>query len=91
VEDVLLTHPAVAECGVIGAPDEERGQVVMAFVVLRQTGSANDALAAALQDWVKQQLAPYKYPRRIRFVDELPRTENAKLQRFMLRRWAQES
>ncbi|MEY4712005.1 MAG: hypothetical protein RIS88_1455, partial [Pseudomonadota bacterium] len=91
VEDVLLAHPEVAECGVIGAPDEERGQVVMAFVVLRQTASANDTLAAALQDWVKRQLAPYKYPRRIRFVDELPRTENAKLQRFMLRRWAQES
>jgi len=89
VEDVLLTHPQVAECGVVGAPDTERGQVVMAFVVLRQP-AADESLTRELQDWVKQRLAPYKYPRRIRFVDALPRTENAKLQRFMLRRWAQE-
>ena len=90
VEDVLLTHPQVAECGVVGAPDVERGQVVMAFVVLRQQQGQAEALVRELQDWVKQQLAPYKYPRRIRFVDALPRTENAKLQRFVLRRWAQE-
>jgi 2-aminobenzoate-CoA ligase len=86
VEDVLLTHPLVAECGVVGAPDSERGQVVMAFVVLRQ--GQGDELSRELQDWVKQRLAPYKYPRRIRFVDALPRTENAKLQRFVLRQWA---
>ncbi|MEI7784142.1 MAG: AMP-binding protein [Betaproteobacteria bacterium] len=90
VEDVLLTHPQVAECGVIGAPDVERGQVVMAFVVLRQTQDQAEGLVRELQDWVKQRLAPYKYPRRIRFVGALPRTENAKLQRFVLRRWAQE-
>ncbi len=88
VEDVLLTHPLVAECGVVGAPDIDRGQVVMAFVVLRQAG--NDDLVRELQDWVKQRLAPYKYPRRVAFVTSLPRTENAKLQRFVLRRWAQE-
>jgi 2-aminobenzoate-CoA ligase len=90
VEDVLLTHPAVAECGVVGAPDAERGQVVMAFVVLRAPKQPSDELAAELQQWVKQNLAPYKYPRRVRFVDALPRTENAKLQRFVLRQWAQE-
>jgi 2-aminobenzoate-CoA ligase len=89
VEDVLLTHPAVAECGVVGAPDAERGQVVMAFVVLRQP--ASDTLAAELQHWVKQHLAPYKYPRKLRFVEALPRTENAKLQRFVLRQWAQDA
>ena len=89
VEDVLLTHPLVAECGVVGAPDIDRGQVVMAFVVLRQAG--NDDLVRELQDWVKQRLAPDKYPRRVAFVTSLPRTENAKLQRFVLRQWAQDS
>jgi 2-aminobenzoate-CoA ligase len=90
VEDVLLTHPQVAECGVVGAPDVERGQVVIAFVVLRP-GALNtpeEALRGELQEWVKARLAPYKYPRRIRFVQALPRTENAKLQRFVLRQWA---
>jgi 2-aminobenzoate-CoA ligase len=90
VEDVLLTHPAVAECGVVGAPDAERGQVVMAFVVLSAPKRPSDELAVELQQWVKQNLAPYKYPRRLRFVAALPRTENAKLQRFVLRQWAQE-
>lgn len=88
VEDVLLTHPAVAECGVVGVADAERGQIVAAFVVLRDQSHASDALADALQRWVKERLAPYKYPRRIRFVPSLPRTENAKLQRFRLREWA---
>jgi 2-aminobenzoate-CoA ligase len=86
----LLTHPQVAECGVVGAPDVERGQVVIAFVVLRP-GALNtpeEALTGELQEWVKARLAPYKYPRRIRFVQALPRTENAKLQRFVLRQWA---
>ena len=93
VEDVLLTHPEVAECGVVGAPDTERGQVVMAFVVLRHTPAQSEhaALAKALQTWVRDQIAPYKYPRRLRFVTSLPRTENAKLQRFVLRQWAQDS
>lgn len=88
VEDVLLAHPQVAECGVVGAADAERGQVVMAFLVLRSLPGSNPPPAHELQDWVKQRLAPYKYPRRIRFVDALPRTENAKLQRFVLRQWA---
>ncbi len=88
VEDVLLTHPDVAECGVVGAPDPGRGQVVMAFVVCKALREGNDAFASELQHFVRDRLAPYKYPRRVRFVTALPRTENAKLQRFVLREWA---
>ena len=85
VEDALMQHPAVAECGVIGLPDDARGMVVKAFVVLKPGHTANDACAALLQDHVKAHLAPYKYPRQIEFVDKLPRTETGKLQRFRLR------
>jgi 2-aminobenzoate-CoA ligase len=85
VESVLLTHPAVAECGVIGAPDAERGQIVKAFVVLKSQFPRNDETAKALQEHVKQAIAPYKYPRAIEFIDALPRTETGKLQRFKLR------
>jgi 2-aminobenzoate-CoA ligase len=85
VEDALLAHPAVAECGVIGAPDEERGTIVKAFVVLKSGNEKSDALRKILQDHVKTSIAPYKYPRAIEFVDVLPRTETGKLQRFKLR------
>ena len=85
VENVLLEHPAVAECGVVGLPDEERGSVVSAFIVLRAEHAPGDAMAKALQDFVKANIAPYKYPRRVHFVEQLPRTQTGKLQRFRLR------
>jgi len=89
VESTLLLHPKVAECGVVGVPDPERGAIVKAFVVLRegvQTATAQDpALVKELQDYVKATIAPYKYPRAIEFRASLPRTETGKLQRFRLR------
>jgi 2-aminobenzoate-CoA ligase len=85
VEGALLAHPAVAECGVVGQPDEERGTIVKAFVVLKKDFSASEETKKALQDYVKQTIAPYKYPREIEFVAALPRTETGKLQRFKLR------
>ncbi len=91
VETVLLTHPAVAECGVVGQPDAERGQIVKAYVVLKQGLAADMALTRALQEHVKSSVAPYKYPRAIEYVTSLPRTETGKLQRFALRRIAAES
>ncbi len=85
VESCLLQHEAVLETAVIGAPDEERGMIVKAFVVLKPSHPANEATVKLLQDWVKQHLAPYKYPRAIEFVSGLPKTETGKLQRFKLR------
>jgi 2-aminobenzoate-CoA ligase len=85
VESALLQHPAVAECGVVGVPDAERGQIVKAVVVLREGHPPGEALARELQDFVKRTIAPYKYPRAVEFVDALPRTETGKLQRFRLR------
>ena len=88
VEAALLLHPAVAECGVVGVPDEARGMLVKAFVVLRPGHAADEAMAAALQAFVKQTIAPYKYPRAVEFRDSLPRTETGKLQRFRLKQAA---
>ncbi|TAG26831.1 MAG: 2-aminobenzoate-CoA ligase [Burkholderiales bacterium] len=85
VEDCLLKHPAVAECGVIGASDEERGMVVKAIIVLKPGHEGNEAMVKTLQEHVKANLAPYKYPRQIEFRTQLPRTETGKLQRFKLR------
>ena len=85
VEDALMQHPAVAECGVIGLPDKERGMVVKAFVVLKPGFEADQACVKLLQDHVKAVLAPFKYPRQIEFLSSLPRTETGKLQRFRLR------
>jgi 2-aminobenzoate-CoA ligase len=85
VEGALLAHPAVAECGVIGAPDPERGTVVKAFVVLKPGSDRAEGTVRELQEHVKKLIAPYKYPRIIEFVDTLPRTETGKLQRFKLR------
>lgn len=85
VESALLLHPKVAECGVIGVADEERGQIVKAFVVPKAGVEPDASLVRELQDFVKQSIAPYKYPRAIEFRTALPRTETGKLQRFKLR------
>lgn len=85
VENALLTHPAVKECAVLGVPDEQRGQIVKAFVVPADGVVADAALVKQLQDHVKLTIAPYKYPRAVEFIDALPRTATGKLQRFRLR------
>lgn len=85
VEEVVLMHAAVAECAVVGLPDEERGQKVTAFVVLKPEQQESEQLIKEIQDLVKQTIAPYKYPRTIKFCSSLPRTETGKLQRFKLR------
>jgi 2-aminobenzoate-CoA ligase len=85
VESALLLHPAVAECGVVGVADPERGQVAKAFVVLKPGFAGSPALTAELQDFVKQSIAPYKYPRAVEYLASLPRNEVGKLQRFRLR------
>ena len=85
VESALIEHAAVAESAVVSSPDEKRGEVVKAFVVLAPGYSASDALAVELQEHVKSVTAPYKYPRKIEFVDELPKTVSGKIRRIELR------
>ena len=88
VEEALLKHPEVSECAVVGVPDEARGSIVKAFVVLTPGIAADDVKRRELQDFVKAEIAPYKYPRALEFVDGLPRTATGKLQRFRLRQGA---
>ena len=85
VEEAVLKHPDVAECAVVGWPDEQRGMIVKAYIVLADGVAADPELVPKLQDFVKAEIAPYKYPRAVEFVNELPRTQTGKLQRFRLR------
>ena len=85
VESVLIAHPAIAECAVVGVPDEERGMLVCACIVLKESNMASDNLAKEIQNWFKSVAAPYKYPREIRFVPSIPKTETGKTQHFKLR------
>ena len=85
VEAALLSHEAVQECAVVGLADEARGQIVAAFVVLKEGVARDDATTLRLQNHVKAVIAPYKYPRTVRFVDALPKTQTGKLQRFALK------
>lgn len=85
VESVLVMHDSVVEAAVVGAPDELRGEVIQAYVVLRPGVVGNDDLARELQDLVKRQLAAHAYPRTVYFVDSLPKTPSGKIQRFVLR------
>jgi 2-aminobenzoate-CoA ligase len=85
VEAVLLAHEAVSECAMIGLPDEARGEVVVAFVVLKPDVLPDEATAMRLQDHVKANIAPYKYPRTVRFLEALPKTQTGKIQRFQLK------
>jgi 2-aminobenzoate-CoA ligase len=86
VEAALLSHPSVVECAVIGVPDEARGQIVEAHVVVHEGVEASDDTTRMLQDHVKATIAPYKYPRSVVFTDALPKTQTGKIQRFRLRR-----
>ena len=85
VESVLLTHEAILECAVVGLPDEERGMLVCAHIVLKKSNNDGDELKIQIQNWFKNTAAPYKYPRIINFVETLPKTETGKIQRFKLK------
>ena len=91
VEQALMGHEAVLDCAVVASPDPERGSVVKAFVILKSGNDGTPELAAELQDFAKQAIAPYKYPRRLEFVKNLPRTETGKVQRFKLRQLEREA
>jgi 2-aminobenzoate-CoA ligase len=90
VEEALLGHPDVVEVAVIGAPDPGRGMIVQAYVVLREGVAGDEAMVIALQDFAKKSIAPYKYPRVVEFVAELPKTISGKTQRYRLRQLAGE-
>jgi 2-aminobenzoate-CoA ligase len=85
VEEALMRHPDVAEVAVVGVPDTARGQIVAAFVVLRDPAAASEDKKRELQDFAKGEIAPYKYPRAVEFAEALPRTPTGKLQRYRLR------
>ena len=85
VEQALLAHDSVADCACVAAPDDERGQIVKAYVVLTEGADGGEEMVRALQDHVKATIAPYKYPRAVEFLEALPRTETGKVQRFRLR------
>ena len=85
VEAALLACAEVKECAVVGVPDDERGQIVQAHVVLAEGVVPDDATRQRLQDHVKATIAPYKYPRAVKFLDALPKTQTGKIQRFRLR------
>lgn len=85
VESVLLLHEDILECAVVGVPDAERGMLVCANIVLKNPEKASQALAVNIQDWFKENAAPYKYPRVIKFLDQLPKTETGKIQRYKLK------
>ena len=89
VEAALLAHPLVSECAVIGAPDAARGHIVEAHVVLCDPEAANDATIKTLQEHVKASIAPFKYPRSVKFCDSLPKTATGKIQRFLLKQQAE--
>jgi 2-aminobenzoate-CoA ligase len=82
---VVLEHPKVFECAVVGVPDEARGNIVRACIVLNNPSQASEVLAEEIQNFVKAAIAPYKYPRDIQFMDVLPKTQTGKIQRFRLR------
>jgi 2-aminobenzoate-CoA ligase len=88
VEEAVLRHPAIAECAVVGATDAGRGQIVKAFVVVKPGHARSADLAREIQDFVKRDIAPFKYPRAIEFLEALPRNPSGKVQRYLLRETA---